>query len=98
VTPIVVLRPEAVADVIAATQWYDGQRQGLGVEFTDEVDKLINQISTEPELYAPAIKEVRRAKVRRFPYIVYYRILTNRIEVLGVMHGNRDPRKWQNRT
>ena len=96
-TSIVVLRPEAVADLLDARQWYDRQRRGLGGEFLDAVDELILQIGNSPEMYATAIKEVRRGKLRRFPYVVYYRILTDRVEVLGVLHGKRDPREWQSR-
>jgi plasmid stabilization system protein ParE len=32
-----------------------------------------------------------------FPYIVYYRILTGRIEVIAVLHGSRDPQTWKDR-
>jgi plasmid stabilization system protein ParE len=98
VTSNVVLRPEAVADLLAARQWYEGQRRGLGGEFLDSVDELLDQIGKSPEIHAAEIKDVRRGKVRKFPYVAYYRILTDRVEVLGVLHGNRDPRSWQKRT
>ena len=38
------------------------------------------------------LRDVRRGKLRRFPYVVYYRVLTDRIEVIGILHGSRDPR------
>jgi len=98
VTSIVVLRPEAVADLLAAREWYDRQRIGLGGEFLEAVDGLLAQVGNSPEMHAAEFKEVRRGKVRRFPYVAYYRILTDRVEVLGVLHGNRDPRNWQSRT
>lgn len=50
-----------------------------------------------PELYAPTFQSVRPAKLRRFPYVVYYRVLPDRIEVLAILHGSRDPRVWQGR-
>ena len=50
-----------------------------------------------PEMYAAAFRGVRPAKLRRFPYVVYYRVLADRIEVLAVLHGSRDPRIWQGR-
>ncbi len=33
--------PAAVADIIAAAEWYDDQRAGLGDEFVAEVDSVI---------------------------------------------------------
>jgi plasmid stabilization system protein ParE len=35
--------------------------------------------------------------VRRFPYSVFYRVEADRIVVLAVFHGRRNPRIWQAR-
>jgi plasmid stabilization system protein ParE len=35
--------------------------------------------------------------VRRFPYAVYYRVERERIAVVAVHHGKRDPSPWQSR-
>jgi plasmid stabilization system protein ParE len=94
----IVLRPEAQFDLLAARDWYDKQRAGLGEEFADAVDQILIRIQTMPELYAVVLHEVRRGKLRRFPYVVYYRILAEQVEVIGVLHGGRDPRTWQDRT
>lgn len=80
-----------------ARDWYNRQRAGLGEQFVDAVEDLFEQIRADPELYAKAIKSVRRAKLRRFPYVVY-RVLDDRTEVLAVLHGSRDPRVWQRRS
>jgi plasmid stabilization system protein ParE len=91
------LRPEAQADVQAARDWYEQQRAGLGSDFTDAVDEVLTRIAAFPGLYAVVWRDVRRAKIRRFPYVVYYRVLADRSEVLAVLHSSRDPRVWQGR-
>jgi toxin ParE1/3/4 len=92
-----VVRPEAQADLIEARDWYTRQRAELGEEFVNAVEGLLEQVRATPESYAPALKNVRRAKVRRFPCVVYYRILDDRTEVLAVLHGSRDTRVWKRR-
>lgn len=92
-----VFRPEAVADLIEARDWYTRQRVGLGDQFVSAVEELLERVRAAPECHAQALKNVRRAKVHRFPYVVYYRILDDRTEVLAVLHGSRDPRVWQRR-
>ena len=82
-----VLRPEAAEDLAAARDWYEQQRQGLGEEFLTAAEAMFEQIRTMPELYAVVLEDVRRSKLRRFPYVVYYRVLTDRIEVLAVLHA-----------
>ena len=94
----VFLRPEAQADLEAAKDWYEQQRTGSGERLIQAIDELLGRVSAMPELYAVVMNGVRRAKLRRFPYLLYYRILGDRIEVIGVLHGSRDPRVWQGRT
>jgi hypothetical protein len=35
--------------------------------------------------------------VKRFPYGVFYRVCNARVEVVGVLHGRREPTIWQRR-
>ena len=41
--------------------------------------------------------ETRRALVRRFPYAIYFRPVSDEVVVLAVMHGRRLPRRWRSR-
>lgn len=93
----VVLRPEAQADLVAARDWYEHQQSGLGEAFAGAVEEIVTRIGEMPEMYALALPDVHRGKLRRFPYIVYYRVLVDRIEIVALLHGSRDPRIWQNR-
>jgi plasmid stabilization system protein ParE len=93
----VVWRPEAEADLLTVHDWYEWQRSGLGEVFADAVETILARIEMMPELYAIALEDVRRGKLRKFPYLIYYRILSNQIEVLAVLHSSRDSAVWQNR-
>ena len=92
-----VVSPAARADILDVQNWYDQQRAGLGKKFGDAVEKQFDQIVSMPTLYAVVEDEVRQAQVSRFPYLVYYRLTTDRIEVLAVLHTSRDPQTWQSR-
>ena len=93
----VVLRPEAQADLLAARDWYDGQQPGLGDAFADAVEEMLARIGKMPGMYAVALKSVRRGKLRRFPNLVYDRVFSDRVEIIGVLHGSQDPQVWQRR-
>ncbi len=94
---VATFRPEAQIDVLEARDWYERQQQGLGDSFKDSLDHIIVRVETMPQMYAVVFSNVRRGKLRRFPYVIYYRILSDRIEVIAVLHGSRDPRLWQER-
>lgn len=93
----VILRPEAEQDLISARDWYDQQRAGLGDEFVAEVSVVFDRLAATPKLFAAIWQDVRACRVRRFPYVVYYRVLADCVEILAVLHGSRDPSAWQSR-
>ena len=93
----VIARPEADEDLAEVHDWYENKRVGLGDEFLDSADKFFERIVTFPELYAIVMKNVRRGKLDRFPYVVYYRVLSDKIEIVAVLHGRRDAKVWKRR-
>jgi plasmid stabilization system protein ParE len=92
-----IVRPEAEQDMADGRVWYDRQRAGLGGEFLTAVEEVFDRIVQMPELYAAEYREVRRVQLHRFPYIVYYRIHENMVQVLAVLHASRKPRDWCSR-
>ncbi|HEX8201483.1 MAG TPA: type II toxin-antitoxin system RelE/ParE family toxin [Isosphaeraceae bacterium] len=49
------------------------------------------------QLFAVTWEDVRACRLRRFPYVVYYRVLADRVEVLAVLHGSRESSTWRSR-
>ena len=92
----VVLTPEAEADFDAAADWYQEQA-GLGAKFTACAREALNQIGQMPELHAILHRDIRRSKVQKFPYNVYFRVRADRVEVIAVLHSRRDPSVWKSR-
>jgi plasmid stabilization system protein ParE len=92
-----IIRPEAEADLFEARGWYEEKQADLGSEFLTEIDDVFDRIGERPDLYAVEYKEVRRVALSRFPYVVYYRIVEETVEVIGVLHGSRDPKHWKSR-
>jgi len=97
VTLPLTLRVEAQADFDSASNWYDEQRAGFGAAFAARVQDVLDLIVDRPELYPRIFLDVRRAIVRRFPYLVYYQVEVERIVVLAILHGSRDPDPWRER-
>jgi plasmid stabilization system protein ParE len=97
VTPRLVFRPEAEADLLDARAWYEGERVGLGAIFAAAVETTVTAILQNPLAYPRVKGDTRRALVRRFPYAVYFCPVGDEITVLAVMHGRRLPRHWRSR-
>ena len=88
----VTFRRAARAEFIEATAWYEAQCLNLGVEFIAEIQRCVALIAEQPKLYAVVYKGIRRITAKRFPYSVYFRAETQRIVILAVFNGSRDPK------
>ncbi len=95
---VLVFRLEARNELDEAYSWYESQQLGLGDDFLEQVEAALTRICQMPESYAVIYRDVRRSIVRRFPYTIYYRIVSSRVIITAVFYGRRDPTDWQART
>lgn len=95
--PPIVIRAAAETDMMLAAEWYETRALGLGTEFLRAVDACFGLIQRVPEGYQLVAPDARRARLRRFPFSVYYVATPARISILAVLHVRRDPREWQSR-
>lgn len=88
----VVLTPSAVVDLSEATAVYRHVGDDLAPAFVQAVDQLLERLQAFPNSGTPAedLPGVRRARLRRFPYGVFYRVTPDEIRVLRVLHERRD--------
>jgi toxin ParE1/3/4 len=84
-------------DALAAYRWYENQRSGLGRVFQKALDQVINSLCEKPRSYPVVLRDARRALLKRFPYMVFYREYDDAIVIVAVMHGKRNPETWQRR-
>lgn len=96
-TPRLFVRRAARADLAEAFRWYESRSAGLGHEFLRVVRVAFAAIERSPEQCPIAIDDIRKATLRRFPYVIYYVVLDRGISVIAVMHGRRHPRRWESR-
>ena len=92
----------ALAEAAAAADAYEGKRPGHGAKFRIELDHVLSMILEHPDLYQKIgrivaaevhvdVAACRRAFLRRFPFVVVYRVTTRELTVLAVMPSMRDP-------
>ncbi|MBI1321945.1 type II toxin-antitoxin system RelE/ParE family toxin [bacterium] len=88
---------ESESDLREARTWYERQRTGLGDLYLDYVEEAFELVALNPDLFPKVFENNRLVRVRRFPYIVVYRVDDDQITIVAVYHCSRDPRGWQNR-
>ena len=86
-----VVRPLAELDLLEAFEWYEAEHVGLGDDFVSVIDNLFARIARSPRLYPQVHRHVRRAVVRRFPYLIYFVVEGETVSVVGCFHSRRRP-------
>ncbi len=83
--------------MIEAAAYYESQQQDLGRRFLASVQDSINRVQVNPLLYPEVEQDVRRCLTKTFPYGVLFRIASDELVVIAVMHLRRDPGYWKER-
>jgi hypothetical protein len=87
------VRPLATIEILEAFDWYELQREGLGVEFLDELETFYSTLLHNPSSHGYYDKPIRQGKINRFPYVVVFEIFEESIVVYSVFMSKQDPSK-----
>ena len=87
----------AQQEVDDAYEWFEASTEGRGLEFLDELDRVVRLIRTFPFAASEIEPEIRRSLLPRFPYAIVYGIDEQTLVVIAVTHTHRQPRYWIDR-
>jgi hypothetical protein len=77
--------------------YYKEISQNLGLDFTSEVYKSIQRISSHPSAWSSIETSIRRILVNRFPFGVLYSHQQDNIYIIAIMNLHREPNYWKDR-
>ncbi len=83
----------AIADELEAIRnYYEKCSAGLGRDFVDEFERQIFSMAAMPTRWMLVQGDLRRALMKRFPYVILFRIIADdAIRVTVVKHERRHP-------
>ncbi|PKB68188.1 MAG: hypothetical protein BZY81_02430 [SAR202 cluster bacterium Io17-Chloro-G4] len=87
--------PVAEAEHLETVAYYETRRAGLGASYLAEFESVLEVICETPNRY-PIEREpdIRRARMRRFPFTILFRESEETVQVLAVSHHQRRPSYW----
>ena len=91
------VHPEAVAEARAATQWYRERSSSAADAFLAELDRAVERIAEDPEMWPWYVRGTRRYVFQRFPFYLVYREIAGKLQIVAVAHGRRRPGYWKHR-
>ena len=87
--------PAADEELSAAATYYESRRAQLGLELTEEVEGVCTLISEYPEIGRKVDSTHRGIPLRRFPFVVFYRVQGSIIQITAVAHKRKRPGYWR---
>ncbi|EFI34142.1 plasmid stabilization system [Desulfonatronospira thiodismutans ASO3-1] len=85
--------PAIEQEIQEIVDYYNKVVDGLGTEFLKEFDKQVAKIVDMPYRWNAVEKGIRRSLMRRFPYVIYFRVVSkDLLRITVVKHQRRHPR------
>ena len=92
------LHPEAVAKAREARLWYKEHNPDVAEDFMRELRRSMNAVVEAPSRWPALWADFRRCLLRRFPYMIVYRVRGVVLDVIAIAHVSRRPGYWKTRT
>lgn len=92
-----IVTPQAQQDILTVADWYQCQFAGMVQPFLTQLRELQDRIVKTPLIYQERMAAIRVARMRRFPYCLYFRVDSDQIVIIALLHERRDPIAWRAR-
>lgn len=88
---------EVVREVRDARRRYAQENRAIARKFSAEVKAVEARIAASPHVSSPGALGTRFIVLRTYPYVIHFRIVAERIQILAVAHSRRHPDYWHSR-
>jgi len=86
--------PEAKSELQESYDYYCSKSVRVGDNFLEKIEETVAFILRYPTMFPVTIRNIRKAVVHKFPYLILYFIEDENIFVLSIFHTKQDPQKW----
>ena len=93
----VLIHSAAEAEYEAALEWYFKRSEMAADNFEAAFERALEAIQSNPQFYPLCDDRHRFCLLRRYPYLVIYRVDKDEIRMVAVAHSRRLPGYWSDR-
>lgn len=93
-----VFHPAAEAEHLESVAYFESKRPGLGAYYLSDFEEVMVRARDAPRRFpVESEPDIRRIRMKHFPYTVYFRESGGTVQVLAVAHHRRRPGYWLGR-
>lgn len=90
-----IVRREARSELAEAVDWYRSQHPDFGNRFLRAFLEAVNKLVENPYLFQRLDDDIRRVRLKDFPYNLLYFIQEDRVVIVACAHAKRRPGYWR---
>ena len=92
-----IIAEEAEHELAGSVAFYEKRESGLGLDFERAVQEILKKIASSPERWPAGKYGTRHYLMQRFPFVIHYLDLPDRIWIVAFAHTSRKPDYWKSR-
>ena len=85
--------PRAKFEIDEALVWYAFRNLELRNELLNEINLIFEYLLLDPFIFKKTKKNYRQAPLKRFPYLIIYQIIENKILIQSIFNTHQNPSK-----
>ena len=89
---ILEIKEEANLEIIDAYLYYESKQLGLGETFLEQLELYFKRITENPKHFEVK-NNYRETYIRKFPYLIIFRIEEEKVIVYSVFNTSQNPKK-----
>ncbi len=91
------LSNEAEEDFDNAFNYYLYENERVANNFYHKTNESFITLSKDPFAYQKIYKNIHRFVMKKFPFVIYFRINGFSIRIIAIFHTSRNPQIWEDR-
>ena len=92
-----VIEEEAELELAGSVAFYEQRQSGLGLDFERATRNALKRIAGSPDRWPVGKYGTRHYLMERFPFIIHYLDMPERIWIVAFAHTSRKPNYWRRR-
>ena len=92
-----IVEEAAELELIGSVAFYDERKTGLGLDFAAAARQALNTIAAAPARWPIGKHGTRRYIMRRFPFVIHYIDMPDKLWIVAFAHAKRRPGYWTER-
>lgn len=92
-----IIEEAAELELVGSIAFYEERKTGLGLDFGAAARQALKTIAAAPERWPTGKHGTRRYVMSRFPFVIHYFDMPDKLWIVAFAHAKRKPGYWANR-